>query len=326
MPARPINEYDLLKIFAIFLVVFGHVSIRYNGTSYPSINTQIPQIITQLIYVFHMPLFMALSGAIFQLGILGGKYSSIRPFLANKVLRLLVPYLFVGLIFLIPSIFLFCQINTSISTLYLNFLLGIDCRHLWYLLALFEIFLLHYTLSALFRNKSILFISSILTAVLFAHYVHFDLFCIHMAIRYYPYFILGTMMPETTRKRVKNIIPILIVSVVVIATIIKLNHNIIVDTTMSVILPMPIIFICVELSNKLLKYVRLPNKLIDILLEYSFPVYLFHVMVIYVWEYYMPFVNIPISILCTTVVSISISFLIAKLIKSIHGQRFIGEK
>lgn len=99
--ARALNEYDLLKVFATLLVVIGHVTIRYNSTSYPTSNTIIPQIITQVIYLFHMPLFMALSGAIYRLGEV--KYKQFTSFVKSKVKRLIVPYFFVGLFFLVPS-------------------------------------------------------------------------------------------------------------------------------------------------------------------------------------------------------------------------------
>lgn len=127
--ARALNEYDLLKVFATLLVVIGHVTIRYNSTSYPTSNTIIPQIITQVIYLFHMPLFMALSGAIYRLGEV--KYKQFTSFVKSKVKRLIVPYFFVGLFFLVPSICLFqVQNSNEIFKTIWQLLLGQDCRHL----------------------------------------------------------------------------------------------------------------------------------------------------------------------------------------------------
>lgn len=87
------NEYDILKVFAILLVVLGHITILYNGGGFgylPSngaLNT-----LTFIIYLFHMPLFIALSGAIYQLGCNKGKYGEFQPFLKNKLLRILLPF------------------------------------------------------------------------------------------------------------------------------------------------------------------------------------------------------------------------------------------
>lgn len=126
---RVLNEYDLLKFFATFLVVTGHVTIRYNSTSYPGIDTTVPEAITQVIYLFHMPLFMALSGAVYRLN--ETLYSSFTSFVAIKARRLIVPYFFVGLFFLVPSVCLFeVQTCGEIGLRCVSLLLGEDCRHL----------------------------------------------------------------------------------------------------------------------------------------------------------------------------------------------------
>lgn len=47
---------DLLKCFAIFLVIWGHSIQYFKSTAY------FDEPIYRIIYSFHMPLFMALSG------------------------------------------------------------------------------------------------------------------------------------------------------------------------------------------------------------------------------------------------------------------------
>lgn len=141
--SRPLNEYDYLKVIATILVVIGHSTILYNSSTHPEQDTSIPQLITSGIYLFHMPLFMALSGAIYEVGRQRGKYLEFSSFAFDKVKRLLIPYLFVGLCFLIPATIFWSTSNQdplSVNKL----LLGHGCRHLWYLLALFEIFVFHW--------------------------------------------------------------------------------------------------------------------------------------------------------------------------------------
>lgn len=53
-------EFDNLKGFAIILVIFGHALQYVIGTEYAYDN-----ILYRLIYSFHMPLFMMISGFFF---------------------------------------------------------------------------------------------------------------------------------------------------------------------------------------------------------------------------------------------------------------------
>lgn len=71
---------DVLKCFAIFLVILGHVVASYDSRGYAA-----P--VNRWIYSFHMPLFMMLSGLFF-------KYALSKPFktmLRGKSMQLLVP-------------------------------------------------------------------------------------------------------------------------------------------------------------------------------------------------------------------------------------------
>lgn len=192
---RQYNSYDILKVFAIILVVIGHVTIRYNGTTYPGHDTRLAQIITFVIYSFHMPLFMAISGTLFQLGAVKGKYTQFVPFIHDKAKRLLIPFVFVGCVVLVPAMLLLHITDAGILESYRSLLLGQDCRHLWYVLALFEIMVIHFFLRKAIKNKLLLFAFAVCAATLFSIFIHVDVFAINMAMRYYPYFLLGTLLP-----------------------------------------------------------------------------------------------------------------------------------
>ena len=91
---------DVLKSFAIFLVILGHVSSVYDSRGYSS-----P--IALWIYSFHMPLFMMLSGMFF-------KYSLKKEFkilLTDKSLLLLLPLLSWGIMNFSIETLLFTDID-----------------------------------------------------------------------------------------------------------------------------------------------------------------------------------------------------------------------
>lgn len=327
---RQFNEYDLLKVFATLLVVIGHVTIRYNDTSYPGLDTSLPVMVTQIIYLFHMPLFMALSGAIFDLGKQSGKYVSFTPFVLNKTKRLLVPYILVGTCFLVPSMYFFNSNGTNnIIFYYKNLLWGTDCRHLWYLLALFEIFILHYTLTRYLKitNNLTLLLCSIIIATLYSRYCQFDLYSFNMAIRYYPYFIIGTLATNCENIPKRKIYYFVYIAVtVILAYAIKISHNTVADIFLSILLPMPIIGFLLLFSKTLIQRFDINRKWFGCLLNYSFPIYLFHIPAIYLYDKIIPFISLAISIPATIIAAILISFVITKIIRGLHGQFFIGEK
>ena len=99
------NYYDLLKVLAILLVVVGHIAILYRGESFGLAENLWLTFLCTAIYLFHMPLFIALSGAIFQIGLDKGKYLLFIPFVENKIIRIGIPFLAVGALFLAPSLY-----------------------------------------------------------------------------------------------------------------------------------------------------------------------------------------------------------------------------
>ncbi len=72
--------FDLLKLFAIFLVLWGHCIQHMKVT-----NTDEP--VYLFIYSFHMPLFMMISGY-FSISSLSMR---VWPFLKKKFIQLLLP-------------------------------------------------------------------------------------------------------------------------------------------------------------------------------------------------------------------------------------------
>lgn len=84
MNNKSIIEYDVVRVMTTVLVLIGHatyytINTPYGGCDYSffaepriSIIYQIAICITTIIYAFHMPLYMALSGALFRHKMSGG--------------------------------------------------------------------------------------------------------------------------------------------------------------------------------------------------------------------------------------------------------------
>ena len=87
---------DVARAFAIFFIVFGH-ALSHSMNIEP---------IYKFIYSFHVSAFFIISGYVFKI-----KSASFKDFLKKKLLRIMVPYLFWAIVFLIPYIFLILNIS-----------------------------------------------------------------------------------------------------------------------------------------------------------------------------------------------------------------------
>lgn len=133
---------DILKTFAVFLVILGHISSTYDSREYFS-----P--VALWIYSFHMPLFMMLSGMFF-------KYSLKKDFktlLIDKSRLLLLPLLCWGMMNFIIETLLFTDINNWRGRVIIGYVKsGGPLRGYWYLKCLFVYLIVNWLLVILTKK------------------------------------------------------------------------------------------------------------------------------------------------------------------------------
>jgi Fucose 4-O-acetylase and related acetyltransferases len=139
------KQYDyitLSKALGIILVVVGH----FTSTVYmPAYYIEMKN----LIFSFHMPLFMVLSGFLFQMSLCRkpGKIS-LLPFFKKKFLRLMVPYFFISAAIALLNFVLgfFMPVKRMVDWHYLLEIfytnVGGSAVFLWFIYTLFVIFLI----------------------------------------------------------------------------------------------------------------------------------------------------------------------------------------
>lgn len=179
------NHFDFVKVPAIVLVVLGHVVNHYT--------TPVCAVSTRIIYLFHMPLFMALSGAIFAIGCEHSRYDAFVPFVANKTKRILVPFFGIGLLALAPVL---CATGVSQLGIFgtsVNILIGGEMiKHLWYLQSLYLIFICAWCSERLHYSRYVALAVSIIVAVGCSLLrVHVGYLSIDMAIQFLPFLYFG---------------------------------------------------------------------------------------------------------------------------------------
>lgn len=189
--ANRLITLDIAKTICIILVVIGHYHPENSPVWY--------SLIRDVIYSFHMPLFMFASGYIY-ISTLSVKNTGME-FIIKKVRRLLVPYFTTSI--LIISLKLISQKNMYIEnpTSYLSYfkmLYSPEAGYfLWFIWALFLMFVT----IPFFKTRSSrikLFIASII--------IHFmdlnitDIFCINQFLGMLMYFMLGVVIAENKEK------------------------------------------------------------------------------------------------------------------------------
>lgn len=135
-----------IRSFAILVVVLGHSIILYSSAwnlYQTSISVPFLDRLKWIIDVLQMPLFFSLSGYLFVFT--HQKKYGFLQLVKNKVLRLLVPYLGIAVLWLLPirfSVGFPSYQDISVTTFLEKLLTSEDVGHLWFLPALFLMFVL----------------------------------------------------------------------------------------------------------------------------------------------------------------------------------------
>lgn len=311
------NSISNIRALAIIVVVFGHSIILYssNWNIYTTKYT-VPalDLLKRILDMFQMPLFFSISGYLFYFTY--AKRRGILYLINSKIKRLIVPYILVSLLYVIPLRIIIHYPGYEHQTLIkllTNILMATDIGHLWFLPALFLIFGIAWV--GLWIIEKILGKNNIVnTVILFGgslvlyfvgYKIGFGYGPLLSAYNYFIWFFVGYILCEhqqiiaSIRKnqKISYVLGIIASSLIVINTIYP----------MSVILTIVIKIIFIFSI-----YVWIPsnkNKIINIISENSFGIYLFHSPLTYI--IYTLDVN------ANPVVVVGINFIVCGIIASI---------
>lgn len=278
-----------------------------------------------------------MSGYIFQyLKYEKDKYQKFLLFIVNKAKRLLVPYAFVAIIWVIPiSYALFSYTSKDII---FKYLLCTGPSQLWFLWMLFDIFCFVWIISNWLKNDFVaIFISCIAWLIGYVCGTRFpNIFCIWTAFNYLPFFILGMKLREKNTCFLYKVPTILFVFMQLIlfvvyqmtssnSTILYRLVNLIALYSAHILGALMSSFVLWWLAEKV---DWKNNKLFMIFSKYSMTIYLFHQQIIYVTIIWLngkvnPYVHSFVNFLVALVLS---SFISALLLKFKATRILIGEK
>lgn len=301
-----------LRALAILFIVLGHSIIIYDTTfDLFSSNVEMPifETLKHWISFVQLKLFFSISGFLLCYKVMKMRSktrvevaNTIIPFSQNKILRLLVPYICVALLWMDPiKIMLGVPDYTLSSDLLVQQLQFSNCGHLWYLPCLFIIFLMFYPVLVLIRNCKVMHVFML---ILFAGANYLcgrmpEAFQLQNATYYLFYFYLGYFINYTLvcitddkiappswlfadSKRSKTVVVSLLFAFTLLAgQIVERFTSIGYELYLSVVVLLMFYYYMPSFSNKFVN--EISNR--------SYGIYLFHSPLIYTTAFLCPDIN-----------------------------------
>lgn len=329
MQNQNIKEYTNAKSIVTILVVIGHVTRMYTSAgAIPLGENKILAMITKIIYLFHMPTFMFFSGAIYFQCISLGKYQNYIQMLKSKFKRLVIPYLFWGVVYVAP-VMVALKITTLTYFKYVVFgiLLGGDARHLWYLWTLFFILcfigIIDKIIHRSWNNKLLILMFVITGMISFGSNRITNLFCLNYFMRYCCYFVLG-MIANLNRGGIIRIIRMksFLIASLIIVCICCFNVNSSINALFGAVFGIN----CIYSISVYLDTIITHSRLMIMVKDNAMGIYILHPMIIYIWFYLLNNKMNPfISCIGGFVLSFMLSMLGSIFIKKIRLNILFGE-
>ena len=341
---QELQNCNFIKTILMIMIIFYHSMLFWgNGNWFsvvsPSSTSTILNTIAIWINTYSIHTFTLVSGYIFAyLKFERNHYQKFLPFLLNKSKRLLVPYLFASIVWVIPiGVYFF---KWSFSEVFTKFILGTSPAQLWFLLMLFCAFILFYFLANFFKEHDFLGLVVVLglyTLNIIGRKFIPNFFMIWQACAFAPLFWLGIKIRQKGSDLIRKI-PCIVwlaldVGLFVLTYYVLTGSSAIItllSTGCSFLLHIvgSIFFFTFlqKIANLLPSWKK--SKFFNLLSGLTMPIYLFHQQIIYFSIYLLNgLVNIYVHFTINFIVSFTLSFIISYLLKKLKSTKFlIGEK
>ncbi len=151
---KRLSHCNFIKTILMVIVVFYHSILYWSGTwldGQPVYSSYCLNIFAKWLNTIHIYGFTLVSGYIYySLKCEKGKYNDFYSFLKNKAQRLLIPYVFTCVVWVIPITVYFNHIG--MEDIFKKFVLGTSPSQLWFLLMLFNVFIIAYLMTSFWES------------------------------------------------------------------------------------------------------------------------------------------------------------------------------
>ena len=325
-----LSNCTFVKTVLMLIVVFYHCIVFWTGTWFtqnPVQESELLSILARWMNSFHIYGFTLVSGYLFYfVKHEGNRYSQFMLFTVNKAKRLLIPYLFVSVIWVIPFAVYFFQYD--VIDIIKRFVFGTSPNQLWFLLMLFCLFMVFYPLSSFFEKHNIgggVVVIVIYGIGLIGLMILPNVFQIFRACSYIPLFWLGFKIRQCGSQWLRRIpVTVWLVGNILLFVITQYLSGF--DGIIFVLLNLGFSFV-LHIVGALMAFIVLQkiadkfkwkeSRLFGLLSKNSMSVYLFHQQVIYIFVTWLnglinSYVNASVNFIGTMIVSLLISRVMMK--------------
>ena len=323
-------------------VVIYHAMLFWGGvgwfTGTPVYNSDILREFELCLHYFHVQAFTLVAAYLYcYLRYERGKYAEVVPFCKNKLQRLIVPYVFVSVLWVVPfSVFFF---DLSTKDVFVQYVLATSPSQLWFVWMLFDVFLLAWIVSDKLyaSNKFAVFMTLFLLLMgIIGGKLFPNVFCIWTACRYFIYFVIGFKIRQYGMGNVQRLSPILWILLYVLLYVLMIyagDYGGIVGKVFKTLLSIVVsatgaVMAFVVLMEIARKIAWQNNKYFLAFSKKTMPIYLLHQQLIYVSISLFngvvnPYFNAVINVVVALLGSYSLIFI---LYRSCYIRKLMGEK
>ena len=206
-----VDNCSFVKCCLMFLVVFYHSILFYSGIDWfvgkPLYVVDSLKWLSGWLNSFHIYAFTLVSGYLYYyLRYEKGKYQEPKGFLVNKIKRLIVPYAFICVCWVIPvSCYFF---SYTVGDVFKKYIIATAPSQLWFLWMLFDVFMIVYCLSDWIYKSNVISVlvslAGIVIGVIGGKLLP-NVFCIWTGFSYIAYFILGCKIRQYCSDKLNRI-------------------------------------------------------------------------------------------------------------------------
>ena len=210
---KRIEWIDNLKAFACFLVVIGHLIQSLQKASIDNY-TSITTYINWFIYLFHMPIFFALSGYIYSFKRDEFTWKNYRKFEIKKIINLGIPYFTFYILFVLINEIFRKYVNSVRGMDAIKNILNKPMPPYWFLYSLLSIFIVIPLIEKILHNNKKLLIIVFVLLKLISYKFNLGIYFIDTIMNNGIFFCMGYLINEKKQKTKINITNLIIYIIV----------------------------------------------------------------------------------------------------------------
>lgn len=302
---------DYIKAFACLLVVIGHLLQSFQKSNIDPY-TDITSFIIWFIYLFHMPLFMCMSGYLYLKNTEIKDFKDYKRFIFKKSINLLTPYLVFYFLYLAINYFFAASVNSPKGINELKGMINNPMSPYWFLYALLSIFLFIPILEKKINSKKILFsLLVILKFISFGFRTNIYILDAFMKNAVYFYFAIFLNENNTLNYYKKILLIVMYVNCTIFFYILKEEFNDVLNSLIVFLFAIGGIYIIYHIFEKIKKSI-----ILDSFIRYTFQIYLMHTIFaagIRIFLFRIGITNYYIHLILGVVFSIYVPVIVSKI-------------